>query len=657
MKYWPLFSIIFLAACNSTSKPAPSPEVALVTMDEVDSSYQVQHPEVDLFFKKPQLADFKLSPSGQALSFLKRSETGQLELFVRIQGKDKQLTFNSVRDIRSQLWLDDNHLGFRQDDQGNEVFILHKLNIHTGEQTQLTGFSGESNVYTQRIKNQPGKLIVYLNKIDRRYFHAYSLDIETGSLIALFDFNRGIFNPLLDNDGNTRIVSKWNANDDGKYEKLDMLYKGADEIAFTRFETLDLKQEVLQIIGFNDNKQEFYALSNIDSNTTELVKYDYQTLTKQSVFSHPDNDVAQTWQLPGDEDISMVQYNEGKGTLKPLTAQGNQLDQLIRAHTDLNYYISSWSDDGALLTIHAYSDIQPGQFFIVNQSQATVRELGQSAPWLNQQPLANMTPISFKNRNNALVNGFLTRPINAKDTPAPMVVLPHGGPFGIYDTWGFNPEVQLLASQGYAVLQVNYHGSGSYGRDYLLSSELQMGKGVMQHDLTDGVKWAIEQGIADPRQVRIYGASYGGYATLAGLTFTPDLYACGISYVGISNLLTFLTNMEPSWGIGRDFWMKMVGNPYTARKDLEAISPYHHADKIKVPLFIAHGANDPRVKQQESDQMVSALRQRGVTVNYMLKQDEGHGFVLEHNQQHFYDEMLNFFAQCPANPNLTVGAN
>ncbi|MFO6422225.1 alpha/beta hydrolase family protein [Motilimonas sp. KMU-193] len=171
----------------------------------------------------------------------------------------------------------------------------------------------------------------------------------------------------------------------------------------------------------------------------------------------------------------------------------------------------------------------------------------------------------------------------------------------------------------------------------------------MQHDITDGVEWLIEQGIADPKRVMIYGASYGGYATLAGLAFTPDLYACGVNYVGISNLHTFLMNMDESWGMGREFWLENVGNPYTDIKKLREISPYYHVDKIKAPLFVAQGAQDPRVKQQESDQIVNALRKRGVEVKYMLKQDEGHGFHKEENQQHFYDEMIDFLASCPVN--------
>lgn len=644
MKFLPLLSIILLTACKSTPAPEMPESSDLLTMEEVDGSYQAQHPEVDLFFRKPQITDFQLSPSGKSLSFLQRSDKGKQELYVRQQGDDKQLTFNSPRDIRRQLWLDDNHVGFLQDNEGNEIFKLFKINIHTGAQEQLTGFSGESTSLPQRIKNQPGKMIVYLNKIDQRYFNAYSLDINTGSLTALVGNKRGI----LDQDGNTRIVYKWNANDDGKNEKLDILYKNPDDLTFTNFLTLNFREDSFQIIGFSEKQQAFYALSNINRDTTALVKYDYQTLTEQIIFNHPENDIDKAWQLPGDESISMVKYNEGKGQLKPLTELAKDLDRLIKTKIDQNYVIHSWSDDGSLVTIMAYADTQPGEFFLVNRQDATIHSLGQKAPWLEQQTLATMEPIKFRNRNNALVHGFLTQPLNTDGKPSPMVILPHGGPFGVYDTWGFQPEVQLLASQGYAVLQINYHGSGSYGKDFLRSSELQMGKGVMQHDLSDGVEWAIAEGIADPTQVKIYGASYGGYATLAGLTFTPELYACGVSYVGISNLLTFLTNMEPSWGLDRDFWMKMVGNPYTARKNLEAISPYHHADNIQVPLFIAHGANDPRVKQQESDQIVRALRQRGVTVNYMLKKDEGHGFVLEHNLQHFYDEMLNFFAQCPA---------
>ena len=225
----------------------------------------------------------------------------------------------------------------------------------------------------------------------------------------------------------------------------------------------------------------------------------------------------------------------------------------------------------------------------------------------------------------------------------PIVINPHGGPW-VRDNWGYNPEVQLLASRGYAVLQMNYRGSTGYGRNFWEMSFKQWGK-TMQDDITDGVEWLIKKGIADPQKVAIYGGSYGGYATLAGVTFTPDLYTCAIDYVGVSNLFTFLTTIPPYWKPYLDMMHEMVGHPERDEEYMTASSPALHVDKIKTPLFVIQGANDPRVNIDESDQIVRSLRSRNIDVPYMVKYDEGHGFHNEENRFEVYKAMLGFLGK------------
>ena len=225
----------------------------------------------------------------------------------------------------------------------------------------------------------------------------------------------------------------------------------------------------------------------------------------------------------------------------------------------------------------------------------------------------------------------------------PVIINPHGGPWA-RDYWGFNSEIQFFANRGYAVLQMNFRGSVGYGREFWEISFKEWGK-TMQDDITDGVNWLIEQGIADKDKIAIYGASYGGYATLAGLAFTPDLYACGVDYVGVSNIFTLLETLPPYWELGRQMMYEMIGDPETEKDLLKAASPLFHADKIKAPLFIAQGANDPRVKKAESDQIVEALKNRGIDVPYMVKDNEGHGFSNEENKFEFYEKMEKFLQQ------------
>jgi dipeptidyl aminopeptidase/acylaminoacyl peptidase len=265
------------------------------------------------------------------------------------------------------------------------------------------------------------------------------------------------------------------------------------------------------------------------------------------------------------------------------------------------------------------------------------------SPWLNEDDLAEMKPISYQSRDGLTIHGYLTLPKGYEAKNLPVVINPHGGPWH-RDYWGFNPEVQLLANRGYAVLQMNFRGSTGYGKEFWLKSVKQWGRS-MQDDITDGVNWLINKGIADPERIAIYGGSYGGYATLAGLTFTPDVYACGIDYVGVSNMFTFMNTIPPYWEPMRELFYELVGDPVEDSLLLAEVSPVFHADKIQVPLFIAQGANDPRVNKAESDQMVEALKQRGIEVEYMVKDNEGHGFRNEENRFDFYRAMDAFLAE------------
>jgi len=242
-----------------------------------------------------------------------------------------------------------------------------------------------------------------------------------------------------------------------------------------------------------------------------------------------------------------------------------------------------------------------------------------------------------------VIHGYLTLPRTDDSKSLPVVVNPHGGPWA-RDVWGFNPEVQFLANRGYAVFQVNFRGSTGYGRKFWEAGFKQWCR-KMQDDITDGVNWLIQKGIADSKRIAIYGGSYGGYAVLAGLTFTPDLYAAGIDYVGVSNIFTLLETIPPYWEQGRQMLYEMIGNPKKDHDLLQSASPVFHADKIRAPLLVAQGANDPRVKKAESDQIVEALRKRGVEVKYMVKENEGHGFHNEENRFDFYREMEQFLAK------------
>jgi dipeptidyl aminopeptidase/acylaminoacyl peptidase len=285
-----------------------------------------------------------------------------------------------------------------------------------------------------------------------------------------------------------------------------------------------------------------------------------------------------------------------------------------------------------------------GSFYLYDVKKNKIKKLTDVSPWLKAEEMADMIPIQYKSRDGLTIHGYLTIPKVARAKNLPVVVNPHGGPW-VRDHWGFDPEIQFLANRGYAVLQMNYRGSTGYGKKFWEASFKQWGL-KMQDDITDGVKWLIDQGIADPKRVAIYGGSYGGYAALAGLTFTPDVYACGIDYCGISNLLTDIAATPPYWKPLLEMNSEMEGDPEKDKELLASVSPALHADQIKVPLLIAQGAKDPRVNINESNQMVDALKKRGINVPYIVRDNEGHGFRNEENRMDVYRAMEKFLKGC-----------
>ena len=397
---------------------------------------------------------------------------------------------------------------------------------------------------------------------------------------------------------------------------------------------------------FTFDNNELYVASNRGRDKAAIFKFDLDTAKEgELIFENDEVDVYGLMRSKKRKKITGVSYTTDKRQMHFFDEWRENIQTTLEGKLKgVEVAISQFSKDETKAIVVTYSDRSRGTYYYYNIETDELVKLAELSPWLDENDMAEMKPIAYQSRDGLTINGYLTLPTNyKKGDKLPIVVNPHGGPWA-RDNWGFDPQVQFLANRGYGVLQMNFRGSVGYGREFWEISFKQWGK-TMQDDISDGVLWLIDEGIADPDRIAIYGASYGGYATLAGLTFTPDLYACGVDYVGVSNIFTLLETLPPYWELGRQMMYEMIGNPETEKDLLESASPLFHVDKIEAPLFVAQGANDPRVKQAEADQIVEALKSRGIDVPYMLKEDEGHGFYNEDNQFDFYREMESFLAK------------
>jgi dipeptidyl aminopeptidase/acylaminoacyl peptidase len=339
--------------------------------------------------------------------------------------------------------------------------------------------------------------------------------------------------------------------------------------------------------------------------------------------------------------LTEVSWETDKAREHFFDEQTRALDAALKRHLPgYEVALQGHSRDENIFIVAAYNDRTPGSRYLYDAKADKLAKLADINPALPEGQMAQTKPVQYKSRDGLTIHGYLTLPVGRDPKNLACIVNPHGGPW-VRDSWGYNPEVQFLANRGYCVLQMNYRGSTGYGREFWEAGFGQWGL-AMQDDITDGVQWLIEQGIADPKRVGIYGGSYGGYATLAGVAFTPDLYAAAVDYVGVSNLFTFMETIPPYWKPMLEKMRDMVGDPVRDKERLAATSPALHADRIKTPLFVAQGARDPRVNKAESDQMVDALRKRGVEVEYMVKDNEGHGFHNDENKFEFYAAMEAF---------------
>ena len=591
------------------------------------------------FFRNPEKSSFNISPNGLKIAYMKPWDEGNrmMNIYVKAIESDEELrlTKASERSIYGFFWISDERIAYVQDKGGDENLRIYAVNIDGTNEVNLTPFDNVKSQIIDDLNDDPDFMIIGLNIRNPKIHDAYRLNVNSGELTMLAENPGNISSWMTDNNGILRIAT----TSDGV--NTSILYRENETEDFKSILTTNFKESVSPLFFSFDNK-ELYVSSNRNRDKSAIYTFNLDNAKEEKlIFEHPDVDVYNLMRSKKRKIITGVAYTTDKTHKVFFDKEREVLQQKLEAELpNLDVGISGFNSDETKAVVVAYSDKSRGTYYYYDLEKDNLVKLADLSPWLNKEDMASMVPITYKSRDGLTINGYLTLPVGSLGKNLPVVVNPHGGPWA-RDYWGFNPEVQYLANQGYAVFQMNFRGSTGYGREFWEISFKQWGKS-MQDDITDGVNWLISEGIADPDRVAIYGASYGGYATLAGLTFTPDLYACGVDYVGVSNLFTFIETIPPYWELYREMLYEMVGHPEKDKELLTVASPALNVENIKAPLFIAQGANDPRVKKAESDQMVEALKNQGVDVPYMVKENEGHGFYNEENRFDFYRAMTEF---------------
>lgn len=592
------------------------------------------------FFRNPVAAAYQVSPGGDYISWMAPWKN-RLNVFVQpVDGKGSPLRLTSAakRDIAGYFWAAKDQIVYLQDDGGDENFHLFAVNADGSGARDLTPFPGVRVGVVDDLRTDENHILISMNKRDPHVFDVFRLNTRTGKMKLVAENPGSVSDWVTDHDGKVRAA----VQTDGV--NTELLYRATEDKPFKKVLVTNFRESIEPAFFTFDNK-ELYATSNLGRDKAAIVRIDPETGRElEVIFEHPEVDAGRLLASEKRKVVTAATFTRDKIEYHFFDKWRSGLqEKLEKKFPGSEVSLVSMNHDEDRFIVRTHGDRTRGAYWFYDEKSGEFRKLADVAPWLPEKDLAPMKPVRITARDGVELPAYLTLPPGrpAKDLPA--VLLVHGGPW-TRDSWGFSSEVQFLANRGYAVLQVNYRGSTGYGRAFWEKSFKQWGR-AMQDDLTDSAAWLVKEGIADPRRIAIYGGSYGGYAALAGLAFSPDVYAAGISFVGPSNLFTLLETVPPYWAPMRKMQYEMIGDPEKEKALLTAASPLFSADKIKSPLLIAQGANDPRVKKAESDQIVEALKKRGVDVPYIVKGNEGHGFGNEENRMYFYRAVERFLAK------------
>ena len=619
------------------------------------SSLLAQLPPIidrEIFFGDPEISGAQLSPDGKYITFIKPfKNVRNIWIKERKEAFDKArpLTADTTRPIPGYFWSQDSkYVLYVQDKGGDENYRVYAIDptVAGDPVPPARTLTPQEKIRAMIIdvpRSKPNEIIVGLNDRDPALHDVYRIDLTTGERTLIRMNKDNIAGWMTDLNGDLRLGIRQTS--DGGTEILQL-----HDTTFTSIYSVTADESV-DPIRFTPDGGSFYLETNKGDqlDKSEFQIFDMKTGTTKLIEKDPKNEV----------DFGNAIFSDVTNELLATVYRGDVIrvypkekkfaksyGQLKKQFPGGNLNTTSTTKDESLWLVNVSSDVDPGSTYLFDRKTGKVELLYRSRPNLPSKHLASMKPLRYTARDGMEIPAYLVLPKGIPSKNLPTIVFPHGGPWA-RDFWGYNGTAQFLANRGYAVLLPNFRGSTGYGKKFLNSGNKQWGLGSMQHDITDGVQYLIQKGIADPKRVGIAGGSYGGYATLAGLTFTPDVYAAGFDIVGPSNIITLLNSIPPYWAPMKKMFDIRVGDKDDPkdREMLEKQSPLNSAKNIKAPLFVVQGANDPRVKKAEADQIVVALRDLGRQVEYIVAPDEGHGFAGKENRIAMYTAMEQFFAK------------
>lgn len=633
---------------GDTSLPSSKEELMkLASFENNNYIYSIED-----FIQKPNQYSFRFSPNGQYLSYKERDANSKIHVFVKNTKTNEVIrVIKEEQDLISEYgWANNERLFYLKDNGGDENYHLFAVDINGKNQIELTPFEKVETVILSSLQDRNEYMIIKMNKDNPQIYEPYKINIKTGELYKLFE----VKDP-------SKQIHSYNFDKEGKLKGYTQLQNGTEYVYYYRVSEDKPFEEVMRrsskdkfrIIDFNystDNPHDAYVISNMGNNTDEIILYDLDKKELvRKVYSNETFDIKGLKQSgKRGYEVDYYYYYGEKHVIVPVSETYSKLhNKFVMQFRNKCFTVTDMTDEEDKYLLFVESDKMYGIYYLYDVEKDVFKGLFNLKSNLKEKDMAVVRPIKFTSRDGLTLYGYLTLPKQVENgKKVPLIMHPYGGLHYVRDYWEFNTEHQLFASRGYAILQINYRGSYGYGKAFYQASFKQIGR-KMLNDLEDGVAYVKTLNLIDENEIGIYGGSYGGLATLQSLIKTPDLYACGVDYVGPSNLFTFFESLPPYMKPRMNMLYEAWYNPNLENEQqiMKEVSPVLNVVKIKKPVFVIQGANDPRVNINESDQIVRNLRKRGFDIPYMVKYNEGHGFRHEENEIELYKTMMGFFAK------------